>query len=625
MLTITDLTYRIGGKALLEGASVSTVSGQRIGIVGRNGSGKSTLLDLIRGDLHPDQGDLQLQKGIKLGFVAQEAPGGPETPLDHVLAAATERASLLAEADTTEDGHRMADIQARLLEIDAHSAPARAAIILNGLGFNTAMQATPLSDFSGGWRMRVALAGALFAEPDLLLLDEPTNHLDLEASLWLESFLKNWPNTLILVSHDRVILNGVATHILHLENRKLTLYAGSYDTFVRTRRERLAHIGAEAVKQAAERKKLQAFIDRFRAKATKATQAQSRVKALARLAPIATPVEEAGISFDFPQPEELRPPLIACDKVSIGYAPGKPVLQGVDIRLDPDDRIALLGSNGNGKSTLAKLLAGKLTPLSGEISRAGKLRCGFFGQHQIEDLEPDRTPLQHMAELMPNAREQAVRGKLGGFGFSQDKVNVKIRDLSGGERARLTFALITHDAPPLLILDEPTNHLDIAAREALVQALNDYSGAVVLISHDWHLLELAADRLLLVSGGTVKPFEGDLADYRKFLSSESRGQSGGQDRSSSTAASRKEERRDAAARRRDLAPLRNKASAAGKLVEKLTKEKQELDRKLAGSENLGSGEMQELLRRQGELVAALTQAEEDWLAAEEAVEAALNG
>jgi ATP-binding cassette, subfamily F, member 3 len=622
MLAITDLTYRIAGRTLLDGASALITAGQRVGIVGRNGAGKSTLLDLILGTLHADQGDITLQKGMRIGFVAQEAPGGEATPLEMVLAADTERAALLHEAETATDGHRIAEIQTRLLEIDAHSAPARAATILAGLGFDEAMQNRKLASFSGGWRMRVALAGVLFSEPDLLLLDEPTNHLDLEASLWLENYLKAWRNTLLLVSHDRVILNGVATHILHLENQKLTLYPGSYDTFVRVRRERLARLGAEAAKQAAQRQKLQAFIDRFRAKATKARQAQSRIKALARLEPIATPAEDSSMSFVFPQPEELRPPLLAFENVSVGYEPGKPILRGINLRLDPDDRIALLGANGNGKSTLAKLISGQLAPLSGEVQRAGKLRCGFFAQHQIEELEAERTPLQHMAELLPRATEQEVRSRLGRFGFSQDKAEVKVKDLSGGERARLNLALVTIDAPPLLVLDEPTNHLDIAAREALVQALNDYNGAVVLISHDWHLLELAADRLLLVSGGMVKPFDGDLEDYRRQLSSD-RNTAANSRSEKPEANSRQAERRDAAKRRQDLAPLRKKAAEAAKRVDQLTRDKQEAERVLADPAIYGNGsDVTALLRRQAELVQALSDAEELWLAAEEAVESA---
>ncbi|MBV9523716.1 MAG: ABC-F family ATP-binding cassette domain-containing protein, partial [Alphaproteobacteria bacterium] len=508
MLTITDLTYRIGGRTLLQGAAAQINAGWKVGLVGRNGSGKSTLLDLVLGHLQPDGGSIALQKGLRLGFVAQEAPGGETTPLDAVLAADRERADLLTEAEHASDPHRIAEIHTRLADIDAHAAPARAAEILAGLGFDRRMQDAPLRTFSGGWRMRVALAAALFAEPDLLLLDEPTNHLDLEATLWLESYLKAWRRTLLIVSHDRQILNAVVSHILHLDDRKLVLYSGSYDTFARTRRERQEHRDALAAKQAAQRAHLQSFIDRFRAKASKARQAQSRLKALARLEPIATIVDDPSIVFHFPEPETLAPPILTFDDAAAGYAPGNPVLRRLNLRLDPDDRIALLGANGNGKSTLAKLIAGRLSPLSGAQTRHPKLRCGFFAQHQIEDLDADRTPLQYMAALMPQAGESAARARLGRFGFGQEKALVKVRDLSGGEKARLNFALITFAAPPLLILDEPTNHLDIEAREALVQAINDFPGAVVVISHDWHLVELVADRLWLVADGTARPFAG---------------------------------------------------------------------------------------------------------------------
>jgi ATP-binding cassette subfamily F protein 3 len=619
MLTIAGLTYRIAGRTLIEDSSVQVVPGQRVGLVGRNGAGKSTLLDLVRGALQPDGGDIQLQRGARVGFVAQEAPGGDTTPLEAVLDADAERAGLLAEAETASDPDRIAEIHSRLDEIGAHAAPARAAEILAGLGFDAAMQATPLSAFSGGWRMRVALAGALFAEPDLLLLDEPTNHLDLEAALWLEDFLQRWPRALLLVSHDRGILNAVATHILHLDAKKLVLYPGDYDTFVRTRRERLARERALAQQQGQRRAQLQAFIDRFRAKASKARQAQSRVKALARLEEIATPVEDPSISFDFPQPDELAPPLLTLDRVAVGYSPAAPVLRGLDLRLDPDDRIALLGANGNGKSTLAKLIAGRLQPLAGHATRSAKLRAGFFAQHQIEELDPGRTPLEHMAEQMPRAGEAQVRALLGRFGFSQDKALVKAGDLSGGEKARLNLALVTYDAPPLLILDEPTNHLDIEARETLVGALGAWRGAVVLISHDWHLVSLAADRLWLVADGTVRPFDGDLADYRQHLAETRRNAAAA---ARDAGPSRRDERRAAAERRRELEPLRRRAREAERRVTALTEEKTRLDGQLADPALYDGSDprLVEWLRRRGELQRLIAAAEEDWLDAEATLE-----
>jgi len=621
MLNFSDLTYRIGGRTLIEATGTQINSGWKVGLVGRNGAGKSTLFHLILGELQPDAGEIGVQKGLRVGTVEQEAPGGDATPVEMVLAADLERAALLHEADEAHDPHRIGEIHARLLDIDAHSAPARAGIILAGLGFDAAAQERPLSTFSGGWRMRVALAAALFAEPDLLLLDEPTNHLDLEATLWLEAFLRDWRRTLIIISHDRHILNAVPDHILHLDDRKLVLYSGGYDTFARTRRERLEQREALAAKQSEQRAHLQAFIDRFRAKASKARQAQSRIKALARLEPVARIAEDPSVRFDFPEPAELAPPLLALENVAVGYAPGVPVLRGLNLRLDPEDRIALLGANGNGKSTLAKLISGRLARLSGHEVRHAKLRCGFFAQHQIEDLEADRTPLQHLADLMPNSGESAVRARLGRFGFGQEKALVPVRDLSGGEKARLNFALITHAAPPLLVFDEPTNHLDIAAREALVEAINDFAGAVVLITHDWDLLELTADRLWLVADGTVRTFEGDLEDYRNHLL-ESRS-AGGPARSKGDAVERRGERRAAAERRRELAPLRRRVHDAQKIVEQLTAEHRTLERRLADPLTYAGGDgVAVLVQRQAELARRLRDAEVQWLAAEEALERA---
>jgi ATP-binding cassette, subfamily F, member 3 len=621
MLTFSELTYRIGGRTLIDAASAQINAGWKVGLVGRNGAGKSTLLHLILGDLQPDAGEVGVQKGLRVGTVEQEAPGGDATPIATVLAADTERAALLHEAEEAHDPHRIGEIHARLLDIDAHSSPARAAAILAGLGFDAAAQERPLSSFSGGWRMRVALAAALFAEPDVLLLDEPTNHLDLEATLWLESFLQNWRRTLLIISHDRHILNAVPDHILHLDEKKLVLYSGGYDGFARTRRERLEQREALAAKQTEQRAHLQAFIDRFRAKASKARQAQSRIKALARLEPVARIAEDPSVRFDFPEPAALAPPLLALENVAVGYAPGVPVLRGLNLRLDPEDRIALLGANGNGKSTLAKLISGRLAPQSGREVRHSRLRCGFFAQHQIEDLEPERTGLQHMAELMPGSVESAVRARLGRFGLGQDKALVAVRDLSGGEKARLNFALITHAAPPLLVFDEPTNHLDIAAREALVEAINDFAGAVVLITHDWDLLELTADRLWLVADGTVRNFEGDLEDYRRHLLEQRSAAKPA--RAKSDAGERRDERRAAAERRKELAPLRRQVHDAQKLVENLASEHRTVERRLADpSTYAGDSDIPDLVQRRAELARRLAAAEAAWLAAEEALERA---
>ena len=615
MLTISGLTYRIGGRALLNEASAQIPAGGKVGLVGRNGAGKSTLLDLIRGALQPDAGDIQMPRGHRLGFLAQEAPSGERNPLDTVLAADTERAALLAELDHGAAPLRIAEIEARLDEIGARAAPARAARILVGLGLDAAMQERPLSELSGGWRMRVALAAVLFAEPDLLLLDEPTNHLDLEAALWLERFLRRYRHSFILVSHDRQLLNAATSTTLHLDNGKLALYSGGFDAFLRARREAAARQAALAQRQQRERERVQRFIDRFRYKASKARQAQSRVKALARLEPVALIADAAPVMLRLPQPAGLNPPLISLDRVSTGYVPGSPILSRLDLRLDPDDRIALLGANGNGKTTFARLLAGRLQPFSGQMIRAPKLACGFFAQHQIEEMRPAEAAFDHLAAIMPDSPPEAVRARLGGFGFSQDKAFVPVGELSGGERARLNLALVTYNAPGLLILDEPTNHLDMENRESLVAALAEYSGAVVLVSHDWHLVELVADRLWLVDGGTVRSFEDDLDAYRRRLLERDEP---AESRASAPVAanSRRAGRREAAERRRALEPLRQKARSAEAMAARLAAEQQALDRTLAEPGAFGAGgALADALKRRAELERRIAQAEAEWFEA----------
>src|ERR1700737_2185936 len=520
MLTLSEVTYRVGGgtgRRPLGPGDAQIWEGGKVGLVGRNGAGKSTLLDLIRGALQPDDGTIELPHGHRIGFLAQEAPSGAATPLETVLAADRERTRLLAEREAGAEPLRIAEIETRLVEIGAHTAPSRAARILAGLGLDEGMQHEPVGDLSGGWRMRVGLAAILFTEPDLLLLDEPTNHLDLEAALWLEGFLRNYRRTLILVSHDRHFLNAATTLTLHLDRGKLTLYSGGFDAYMRSRTEAARRLEVMARRQEAERQRLQAFVDRFRAKASKARQAQSRVKALARLEPIVLSATEPPPQIRFPDPPDLPPPLIALDRVSVGYVPGKPVLSRLDLRLDPDDRIALIGANGNGKTTFARLLPGRLALFAGQITRPPKLACGFFAQHQIEEMRPQASPFDHLAALMPEALPEAVRARLGSFGFGQEKAFLPVADLSGGERARLNLALVTHRAPALLILDEQTTHLAPESRKVSVKAINEFAGAVVLVSHDEHLIELIADRLWLVAGGTVRAFEGDLEDYRRLI------------------------------------------------------------------------------------------------------------
>jgi ATP-binding cassette subfamily F protein 3 len=627
MLTISGLCYRVGGKfgrALFDEANAQIPDKAKIGLVGRNGAGKSTLLDLIRGRLLPDRGDIFLPRGCRIGFLAQEAPSGAANPLETVLAADRERTRLMAELEYGTEPLRIAEIEARLDEIDARSAPGRAARILAGLGLDAAMQERPLDELSGGWRMRVALAAVLFAEPDLLLLDEPTNHLDLEAALWLERFLRRYRYSFILVSHDRQLLNTATTTTLHLENGKLTLYSGGFDAFLRARREAAARQAALAHRQQQQREHLQSFIDRFRYKASKARQAQSRIKALARLEPVALTAESAPVTLRLPQPATLSPPLIGLDRVSTGYAAGEPVLSRLDLRLDPDDRIALLGANGNGKTTFARLLAGRLAPLSGRMSRSPKLSCGFFAQHQIEEMRPEESAFDHLAELMPDSPPEAVRNRLGGFGFSQDKAFVPVSELSGGERARLNLALVTHEAPALLILDEPTNHLDMETREALVEALGDYSGAVVLVSHDWHLVELVAERLWLVENGTVRPFEDDIDAYRRRLLERDEPASG-RINGAAPGDSRRSGRREAAERRLAMEPLRRKARMAEAAAARLAAEQQALDLSLIKPGGFGGSAMTEALKRRAELARLIAEAEAEWLAAEAEIERLAQG
>ena len=516
MLRISEITYSVEGRPLFEGASATIPTGHKVGLVGANGTGKTTLFRLIRGELSLEGGEIAMPSRARIGGVAQEVPSSSTSLLDTVLAADTERAALMAEAEHATDAHRIADIQARLSDIDAWSAEGRASAILKGLGFDADAQLRPCSDFSGGWRMRVALAGVLFAQPDLLLLDEPTNYLDLEGALWLESYLAKYPHTVIIISHDRGLLNRAVGAILHLEGRKLTYWSGPYDQFARQRAELRAVQTAEAKKQDARRAHLQSFVDRFKAKASKAVQAQSRVKMLEKMTPILAPEEAKKVVFTFPEPEQLSPPIITMDGVAVGYD-GPPVLRKLDLRIDQDDRIALLGKNGEGKSTLSKLLAGKLPAAMGKLVRSSKLRIGYFAQHQVDELHLDETPLQHIMRLRPAEAQPRLRARLAGFGLGADQADTLVGRLSGGQKARLSLLLATIDAPHLLILDEPTNHLDIESREALVTALTEYSGAVILVSHDMHLLGLVADRLWLVKGGAVQPYQGDLDSYRREL------------------------------------------------------------------------------------------------------------
>jgi len=516
MLKIRDITYSVDGRTLIENASATIPTGHKVGIVGRNGAGKTTLFRIIRGELVLEGGVIEMPARARIGGVAQEVPGNEVSLVNTVLAADVERESLMAESETATDPHRIAEIQTRLADIDAWSAEGRASSILKGLGFTEEEIHMPCSAFSGGWRMRVALAGVLFSQPDLLLLDEPTNYLDLEGALWLESYLGRYPHTVLLISHDRALLNRAVGGILHLESKKLTLYTGGYDDFAKTRAAQRAVQAAAAKKQDAAREHLQSFVDRFKAKASKAKQAQSRVKMLEKMEKITAPEDAARVVFSFPEPEELSPPIINMENASVGYD-GKQILGKLDLRIDQDDRIALLGRNGEGKSTLSKLLSNRLAPMGGKMVQHNKLRIGFFAQHQVDELYLDETPLQHLQSAIPGMLGPKLRAKLAGFGLGADQADTEVGRLSGGQKARLSLLLATLDAPHLLILDEPTNHLDIESREALVEALTAYTGAVVLVSHDMHLLSLVADRLWLVKDGRVAPYEDDLDAYRRLL------------------------------------------------------------------------------------------------------------
>ena len=628
MLHINELSYRIEGRPILEGASVGIPDGHKVGLVGRNGAGKTTLLRLVAGEIAPDLGGLTMPRGRRLGYVTQEAPGGDDSLIDWVLATDTERAGLLAEADTATDPDRIAEIHVRLADIDAHSAPARAAQILSGLGFDEDAQRRPCRDFSGGWRMRVALGAVLFLEPDLLLLDEPTNYLDLEGTWWLETHLRTYPHTVLMVSHDRDLLNRAVGAILHLDRGRLQLYTGGYDDFEAQRRAKFDLDLKLKKKQDDQRKHLEAFITRFKAKASKATQAQSRVKALAKMQPIAAATEDRVVPFKLMSPaKELASPLILIEGASVGYSEGAPILRNLDLRIDHDDRIALLGQNGNGKSTFAKLLAGRLKPMTGTMRAASKMEVGFFAQHQLEDLVSSKTPYGYMTELLPDATEAQRRGRLGVYGFSFDKADTKCENLSGGEKARLLMMLTTFVGPHLLILDEPTNHLDVDSREALIHALNDYEGAVILISHDRHLVEASADRLWIVRGGTVQPYDGDMDSYRELLLSErSAGRSRSRDsaRNEAPAASRQDTRRAAAEKRAELAPLKKVVQSAEKKMEQLSAEIVRRDAALADADLYANdpGRAQKLAMERGQLARDLSIAEEAWLEATEAYEAA---
>lgn len=613
MITISGLTARIAGRLLIDDASLTLPSGFKAGLVGRNGAGKSTLFKIITGDMSPEAGTVNYPKGARIGQVAQEAPGTDEPLIEIVMAADKERAALMKEAETATDPHRIAEIQVRLADIDAYSAEARAASILAGLGFDDEAQKRPAKSFSGGWRMRVALASVLFSEPDLLLLDEPTNYLDLEGTLWLEDYIKRYPHTVIIISHDRDLLNSAVNSIVHLDQKKLTFYRGPYDQFERQKAEAEELQMKARAKNEAARKHLQSFIDRFKAKATKAKQAQSRVKALERMGTVAAVVHESVAGFTFPDPEkEAASPIVHIEKGAVGYEPGKPILKNLNLRIDTDDRIALLGSNGNGKSTFAKFISGRLKAEGGHVTIAPNLKIGFFAQHQLDDLIPEQSAVDHVRKLMPLEGEAKVRSRVAQMGLPTEKMDTAAKDLSGGEKARLLMGLSAFHAPNLLILDEPTNHLDIDSRRALIEALNDYTGAVILISHDRHLIEATVDRLWLVRDGTVKVFEGDLEEYRDLVISAGKASQKKESAGSSAAQAEK----PAAQKRSNPIALKKKIDEIQSLIDRIERLIQGIDTELSDPEIYVKNPTRaaDLTTARANAQKKLEASEEEWLA-----------
>ena len=616
MLVISNLSFAIEGKPLFEGASVTIPAGHKVGIVGRNGTGKTTLFKLIKGQIAPDGGSIEVPSYFRIGGVEQEAPASDASLLDTVLAADTERAALLIEAESCEDANRIGEIYQRLEDIDAYTAEPRASSILAGLGFSQHAQARPCHEFSGGWRMRVALGAVLFSQPDLLLLDEPTNYLDLEGAYWLEQFLANYQKTALIISHDKELLNRSVNSILNLSHHSLTYYTGNYDQFDAERRAKLEQQHSMKRKQDAQRAHIQSFVDRFRAKASKARQAQSRLKQLERMQPIAALSENAVAGFSFPTPQALRPPLVTIEGGIVGYGE-KPILSRLNLRLDSDDRIALLGANGEGKSTLSKLIADRLPLMAGKAFKSGKLRVGFFAQHQLDELVEGETALQHILRLRPDDSEKSLRTRLASAGFNNDIVDMPVEKLSGGQKARLLMLIATIEAPHILILDEPTNHLDIESREALVLALNDYDGAVILVSHDTYLVEAVADRLWLVKDGVVTPFDGDMDEYKKLIMSSNK-------TSGNKANKRSKDKEDksttASTKKINPVKLKSEIRRLDSQIEKLASQKSALEAEMLKTDFYSINDSAEIARKTktfSDITAQLEKAEESWLELQE--------
>ena len=621
MLHVNDLTYAIEGRILFDQATAAISDGWKVGFVGANGSGKSTLFKIIKGELYTGGDEISIRKNRRMGAVDQEAPSSNVSLIDTVLAQDKERTALIAEAETATDPHRIAEIQTRLADIEAHSAEARAGTILSGLGFSADDQARACSEFSGGWRMRVALAGVLFSAPDLLLLDEPTNYLDLEGTIWLETYLRRYPYTTLIVSHDRALLNNAVTHIMALEDGKLSVHPGGYDTYEKKRAEARAQAASFKARQESRRRHMQAFVDRFRAKASKAKQAQSRIKMLEKLEQVAEPISAKTVPFHFPNPKPMAPPIIRVVDADLGYEEGQPVLRKVNLRLDHDDRISILGPNGEGKSTLVKALSGRLPPLSGNVYKHKKLQIAYFAQHQLDELKPKNSAYDHVRAMIPEATEAETRSATARLGFGPEKADTKVEKLSGGEKARLLLGLITFHGAHLLILDEPTNHLDMGAREALIEAINDFQGAVLLITHDAHLASAVADRLWLVNKGNAAPYDGDLSDYRELVLAANK--TAPKDGPAKPAVNEKEQtRKNAAQARLALQPLKKKAEDAEIRLDKLNDTLRRLDEALAEPDlyEKNVARATKLQKERAALMDAIDKTEAGWLAALEVYE-----
>ncbi|PHR62750.1 MAG: glycosyl transferase family 1 [Robiginitomaculum sp.] len=618
MLHVNNITIRMEGRILIENASFALPPKTRMGVVGRNGTGKSTLFRAITGELQPDEGEVRIRKGARMGAVAQEAPGGSQSILDFVLEADTERRALLSSAETETDPHRIAEIQLRLADIEAHSAESRASTILAGLRFTTEAQRQPCGSFSGGWRMRAALAAILFATPDLLLLDEPTNYLDLEGAIWLENHLRKYPGAALIVSHDRDLLNQSVHRIAHLANRKIRTFEGGYDDFQRLLAEKQRLDMAMMAKQEDQRRRMQTFVDRFRYSAAKAKQAQSRLKMMEKMQPVATLVQNPVAPFDLPDPKKaMAPPIIRFEDVQVGYEPGKPILSNINLSIQNDDRIGLLGQNGEGKSTFAKLLSGKLGTMAGQKYQHKKLEIAYFAQHQLDVLDHNLTPLDHIFELMPDASEAQRRARLGRFGLGVNQAETKICDLSGGEKARLLLNLISFRGPHLLILDEPTNHLDMDSRLALADALDAYSGAILLISHDRSLIERCIERLWLVKDGAVQPYDGDMDEYKQLILKKDRKR-----KPKAKPINKAVQRQSLAQAREDLAPIRRNIKRLEGEITRLQKGVASLDSALASSELYDRDPQQalEFNRKRNRALERITMLEEQTLSEMEKLE-----